>query len=398
MKKKQTTLAILAAACATTAAHAQSSVTLFGMVDTGVTYVSNESGKRNVKMDDGVNGPNLWGFRGVEDLGGGTRAVFELVDQFQIDSGAFMPNSSLFSRTSFVGLVNDKFGKVTVGNQYDFMTDSLFSAGDDPAELSGHFYDFRAGPFTKLDLPSNATGAFDWDRMAGERVTNSVKYVSPVFAGFSAGAMYGFGGVAGSIGAGNSTSFALNYAAGSFGANAAYTDIKYYTAGSPQVSVRNWGLGTHYRFGGWVTNALFTTVHNSANGGAVYEGSFGLHYNFTPALSAGASYMYMKGNETVDNNHAHQIAGIVDYALSKRTDVYLLGVYQRANSGADAQINGMNDSGDESDSPSQAVVRIGLHTLLSSGLTGNDGRGRVDAIAAVVTGGLSSTTFDDTSS
>ena len=362
MKKKQTTLAILAAACATTAAHAQSSVTLFGMVDTGVTYVSNESGKRNVKMDDGVNGPILWGFRGVEDLGGGTKAIFELVDQFQIDSGAFMPNSSLFSRTSFVGLVNDKFGKVTAGNQYDFMTDSLFSSGDDPAELSGHFYDFRAGPFTKLDLPSNATGAFDWDRMAGERVTNSVKYVSPVFEGFSAGAMYGFGGVAGSIGAGNSTSFALNYAAGSFGANAAYTDIKYYTAGSPQVSVRNWGLGTHYRFGGWVTNALFTTVHNSANGGAVYEGSFGLHYNFTPALSAGASYMYMKGNETVDNSHAHQIAGIVDYALSKRTDVYLLGVYQRANSGADAQINGMNDSGDESDSPSQAVVRIGLHT------------------------------------
>jgi predicted porin len=362
MNNKQRTLAVLVGACVTTAAHAQSSVTLFGMVDTGITYVSNQSGQHNVKMDDGVNGPNLWGFRGVEDLGGGTKAIFELVDQFQVDNGEFMPNSSLFSRLSFVGLVNDKLGKVTMGNQYDFMTDSLYFAGDDPAELSGHFYDFRAGPFTKLDLPSNATGAFDWDRMAGERVTNSVKYVSPVFAGFSAGAMYGFGGVAGSIGAGNSTSFALNYAAASFGANAAFTNIKYYTAGSPQVSVRNWGVGTHYRFGGWVANALFTTVHNSANGAAVYEGSAGVHYNFTPELSAGASYMYMKGNETVDNNHAHQIAGILDYALSKRTDVYVLGVYQRANAGADAQINGMNDSGDASDTPTQAVVRVGLHT------------------------------------
>ena len=363
MKKTRITLAVLAGTCTMPLlAQAQSSVTLFGLVDSGVTYVSNQSGSHNVKMDDGVNGPNLWGMRGAEDLGGGTKAIFELVDQFQLDNGAFMTNSSLFSRTSYVGLTNDRAGKLTMGNQYDFMTDSLYFGNDDPAELSGHFYDFRAGPFTKLDLPNNPTGAFDWDRMAGERVANSVKYTSPVYAGFSAGAMYGFGGVAGSVGAGNSTSFGLNYAAGSFGANAAYTNIKTYTSGSPQVSVRNWGVGAHYRFGALVTNALFTTVHNSANGGGVYEGSVGAHYNFTPALSVGASYMYMKGNAVVDNNHAHQLAGIVDYALSKRTSVYALAVYQRANAGANAQINGMNGTDDASSSPTQAVARIGIHT------------------------------------
>ncbi|MFM0650144.1 porin [Paraburkholderia sediminicola] len=361
-KRKKISLALLSATFAATGAHAQSSMTLFGLIDTGITYVSNQAGSHNVKMDDGVNGPNLWGFRGVEDLGGGTKAIFELVDQFQVDNGQFMPNSSLFSRTSLVGLVNDRAGKITLGNQYDFMTDSLYFAGDDPAEISGHFYDFRAGPFQKLALPQNPTGAFDWDRMAGERIANSVKYLSPVFGGFSAGAMYAFGGVAGSIGAGNAQSFALNYAAGTFGANAAYTNIKYYTAGSPQVSVRNWGVGAHYRFGGWITNALFTTVHNSANGASVYEGSVGAHYNFTPALSAGASYMYMKGNATVDNNHAHQIGANVDYALSKRTSVYLLGLYQRANSGAQAQINGLNSSDGASSSATQAIARVGIHT------------------------------------
>ena len=360
--KNKVGLALLSATFATTAAHAQSSVTLFGMIDTGISYVSNQAGKHNVKMDDGVNGPNLWGFKGVEDLGGGTKAIFELVDQFQVDNGGFMPNSSLFSRTSLVGLVNDRLGKLTLGNQYDFMTDSLYFAGDDPAEISGHFYDFRAGPFKKLALPSNATGDFDWDRMAGERIANSVKYVTPVFGGFSAGAMYGFGGVAGSIGSGNSQSFALNYAAGSFGANAAFTNIKYYTAGAADVSVRNWGVGTHYRFGSWIANALFTTVHNSANGGAIYEGSVGAHYNFTPALSAGVSYMYMKGNETVDNNHAHQIGGNVDYALSKRTTVYVLGLYQRANAGAQAQINGLNSADGASSNATQAIARIGIHT------------------------------------
>ncbi|SMG59885.1 porin [Paraburkholderia susongensis] len=362
MKKTQIALAIFAGALMSTAVYAQSSITLFGLIDTGVTYVSNQSGNHTVKMDDGVNGPNLWGMRGVEDLGGGTKAIFELVNQFQVDNGQFMPNASLFSRTSLVGLVNDRAGKLTLGNQYDFMTDALYFGGNDPAEISGHFYAFRAGPFQKLDLPQNPTGAFDWDRMAGERIANSVKYVTPVFNGFSAGAMYGFGNVTGSVGAGNSTSFALNYAANSFGANAAYTNIKYYTAGSPQVSVRNWGIGAHYRFGAWFTNALFTTVHNSANGASVYEGSVGAQYRITPALATGASYMYMKGNSVVDNNHAHQVAAIVDYSLSKRTSVYVLGLYQRASSGGFAQVNGMNSADGASSGQTQAVARVGLHT------------------------------------
>lgn len=358
---KKIVIALAGLACAGSAL-AQSSVTLYGMMDTGITYVSNQGGHHNLKMDDGVNGPNLWGLQGTEDLGGGLKAFFQLTNQFQVDNGSFMPNKSLFSRTSIVGLSDERFGKLALGNQYDFMTDALYFSGDDPAELSGHFYDFRAGPFTKLALPSNATGAFDWDRMAGETVNNSVKYTSAVYNGFSAGAMYSFGNVAGSIGTGNGQSFALNYAQKNWGVNAAYTNLKYVVSGEGDVSVRNWGVGGHFRFGNWITNALFTTVHNSYNGGSVYEGSIGAHYYFTPALSAGASYMYMKGNDVVDNNHAHQVAAIVDYALSKRTSVYVLGVYQRASSGGYAQINGMNSSDGASSGQTQAVARVGLHT------------------------------------
>jgi predicted porin len=353
---------MLAGGACAAPAFAQSSVTLYGMMDTGITYVSNQGGHSNVKMDDGVNGPNLWGLLGSEDLGGGTKAFFQLVDQFQVDNGSFMPGKSLFSRTSIVGLSNTALGKLSLGNQYDFMTDSLYFGSNDPAELSGHFYDFRAGPFQKLDLPDNPTGAFDWDRMAGETVNNSVKYVSPSFGGFSAGAMYSFGGVAGSIGTNSGSSFGLNYAAQNFGMNAAYTNLKYLLTGGPDVSVTNWGVGVHYRFGAWMADALFTTVHNSLNGGSVYEGSMGAHYNFTPALSAGASYMYMKGNDVVDNSHAHQLAANVDYALSKRTSVYVLAVYQRASSGGLAQINGMNTADGASSGQTQAVARVGVHT------------------------------------
>ena len=343
-------------------AFAQSSVTLFGMMDSGITYVSNQGGHQALKMDDGVNGPNLWGMQGTEDLGGGTQAFFRLVDQFEVDNGGFMPNKSLFSRTSVVGLSNPAVGKLTMGNQYDFMTDALFANNDDPAALSGHFYDFSAGPFQRLALPGNPTGAFDWDRMSGEAVSNSVKYETPTVGGVSAGAMYNFGNVAGSIGTGNGTSFALNYGGRALGLNAAYTNLKYPIAAGPDVSVRNWGVGAHYLVERWVTNVLFTTVRNSLNGGTVYEGSVGAQYNFTPALSVGGSYKYMKGNDVVDNNHAHLLAAIVDYALSKRTTVYILGVYERSSAGGMAQLNGMNTPDSASSGPTQAVVRVGLHT------------------------------------
>jgi predicted porin len=353
--------AIFTALSVATSAHAQSSVTLWGQMDVGVSYVSNQSGNHAVLMDDGINGPDLLGLRGVEDIGGGTRVVFELVDQYSVDTGQFTSGQSLFSRTSAVGVQHDGWGTVTFGNQYDFMTQTLFFNGDDPADVAGHFYGFRAGPFQKLDLPDNATGAFDWDRMSGERVDNSVRYISPSFGGFSFGAMYGFGGIAGSVGAGNAQSFSVSYAAGSFGADVAYTNIKTYTAGSPQISVRNLGAGARYDFGQWHVNALFTNVRNSLNGGYVYQGSVGAEYHVTGAFKLGGSYMYMKGNATVDNNHANQWAGIAEYSLSKLTSVYLMGVYQRANAGAYAQLSGMNSSDEASGSNSQAIARIGIH-------------------------------------
>jgi len=105
-------------------------------------------------------------------------------------------------------------------------------------------------------------------------------------------------------------------------------------------------------------NALFTTVHNGANGAAVYEGSVVGHYNLTKAFNAGVSYMDMKGNETVDNNHAHQVGANVDHALSRRTSVYVLGLYQHANSDAQAQINGLNRADGASSNETQAIARV----------------------------------------
>jgi len=361
MKSKFGAVAILVLA---QSAWAQSSVTMFGLIDAGISYVSNEGGGKNIKFDDGIFTPNLFGLRGVEDLGGGYRATFALVDQFSMANGSTIGNG-IFARNAYVGLESDRLGSFTLGNQYEFMVDSIFAKGNDIAmDLTG-LYGFRNGPFQALSLPGNPTGAFDWDRVAGSKpVASSLKYHSPTIGGLSGGVMYGFGGVAGSIGANNTVSAGLNYDFGPFGLGAAYTNEKYgAAAGQPSTSVRNWGAGMHYSFGAVTAKATVTTVHNSFNGAGVWMAEAGGVWKMRPDVFLGGSYMYMKGNEALNENHAHQVNASLQYLLSKRTMVYLSAAYQRANAGANAQINGILDANGASSSRTQTVARIGLHTF-----------------------------------
>ncbi|MCA8300557.1 porin [Burkholderia seminalis] len=361
MKLRFGVFAVLAVA---QGAWAQSSVTMFGLIDAGISYVSNEGGGKNVKFDDGIYAPNLFGLRGTEDLGGGYRAVFALVNQFSMANGSIV-GTGIFGRNAYVGLDSDRFGSITLGNQYDFMVDALFNKGNAIGRDISGLYGFRNGPFQRLALPGNPTGAFDWDRTAGSKpIANSVKYTSPTVSGFSGGVMYAFGGVAGSIGADNAVSAGVNYEIGAFGVGAAYTNEKYGPApGVPSTSVRNWGVGMHYDFGVVKATALVTTVRNAFNDAGVWMAEAGGLWRIRPDVVLGAKYMYMKGNEAVNDNHAHQVSVALQYLLSKRTMVYVSADYQRANSGANAQVNGVLDPNGASSSASQTVARLGLHTV-----------------------------------
>lgn len=360
-----------AALCAFASVSAQAedtpagnSVTLYGLIDAGVSYVSNEGGHSNLKFDDGIFTPNLLGIEGNEDLGGGLHAVFNLVDQFVLGTGSILSGEGLFGRNAYVGLTSDRYGKLTLGNQYDFMTDSLFFGHDDSAMAVGGLYNFRAGPFAKIAIPGNPPFAsqFDWDRMAGATVQSSIKYQSPSIDGFRIGGLYGFGGIPGAFGRGDTVSAGVNYDNGPFGAGAAYTEVKYVEAGEPDVGIRNWGVGAHYRFGKVSATALVTTVRNTSNGGAIAQGEVGANWLLAPDWSIGADYMYMKGNAYLDDNHAHQLTAAVDHFLSKRTVVYAETVYQRTNAGAQALINGVLDPDGTSSGPNQLIARVGVQT------------------------------------
>jgi predicted porin len=348
LNKKVLTTALLASTVAGTA-HAQSSVTLYGLIDAGISYVNhakNPAGGTDklFKYDDGVAQGSRWGLRGTEDLGSGLKALFVLENGFNSGNGTLGQGGALFGRQAFVGVAKDGFGSLTFGRQYSFSTEYLggnYSTGGQT--VAGNY----------------AYHINDVDQLTSSRINNAVKFSSANFAGFTFGAMYGFSNQAGAFagapqtgtaaapvaGSSRAYSFGLNYANGPIGVGAAYTDIRYPSQATPAFTttianvptgtvkdLRTFGLGGRYIIGPatlyalW-TNTFFEPISGSSTMFNNYEG--GAKYAFTPALTAGLGYTYsrLSGGTT---GHFNQVNASVDYALSKRTDVYLLGIYQDA--------------------------------------------------------------------
>jgi predicted porin len=374
------TLAVFASA-----AHAQSSVTLYGLIDAGISYVNNSktaTGHDNLfKYDDGVAQGSRWGLRGTEDLGGGLKALFVLENGFNSGNGTLGQGGALFGRQAFVGLSQNGVGSLTFGRQYSFSTDYLggnYSTGGQT--VAGNY----------------AYHINDVDQLTSSRINNAVKFSSANFAGLTFGAMYGFSNQAGAFagapatgtaaapvaGSSRAYSFGLNYANGPFGVGAAYTDIRYPGQATPTFStamanvttgtvrdLRTFGVGGRYSIGAatlWAlyTNTRFEPISGSSTTFTAYEA--GAKYAFTPALTAGAGYTYMHLSDA-STGHWNQVDLSVDYALSKRTDVYALGIYQIAagrNKGQDlqAQIGSstsyFSTSGTGSDN--QLAFRVGI--------------------------------------
>ncbi|EGC99278.1 porin, partial [Burkholderia sp. TJI49] len=96
-------------------AHAQSTaLTLWGQVDSGITYISNKRGGASWGTASGIGSPTRWGLRGNEDLGGGYRAVFALESGFNVNTGALIKTNTLFDRQAYVGL-DGPLGTLTLG-------------------------------------------------------------------------------------------------------------------------------------------------------------------------------------------------------------------------------------------------------------------------------------------
>src|ERR1700722_17958291 len=170
-KEAKLAVAGMAAMLATGGAFAQSSVTLYGVIDTGIGYLSSQApstgatkgGHSVFKMIEGVWGGERFGLKGSEDLGGGTKAIFQLEQGFNADTGAESKAGLMFSRASWVGISNDKYGTFTLGRQYTPYYNMLAQYGPTPW-LTGA-YGAHPGDLDALDT--------DY------RVNNALVYTTP---------------------------------------------------------------------------------------------------------------------------------------------------------------------------------------------------------------------------
>jgi outer membrane protein OmpU len=101
---------VLSLCCHFSNAYAQSSVTLYGLLDNGLTYSSNQGGHSRLFMQDGIESADRLGFQGAEDLGSGQKAIFRLENGFTASNGALGQGGLMFGRQAYVGLSGNSWG------------------------------------------------------------------------------------------------------------------------------------------------------------------------------------------------------------------------------------------------------------------------------------------------
>lgn len=311
MKKSLLALAILGAFAG--AASAQSSVTVYGLVDTGFTSIDqggvDGSGKGTVNgISSGGDGASRIGFKGVEDLGNGLKAEFTLEQGFDSDNGDAANGDRQFSRLSFVGL-NGGFGKVRLGRQNTQVKDMLGQV--DPFGAAGivNSVDFING------------GGLD------QRNPNQVAWLSNNYAGFSGGVAYQFGEQDTGTSDNSGYSARLGYKNGPLNVQFGYQNQNKTTAaGVDQDDQKNALLGATYDFGVVKLHGIYGEKKTDAAFGGT-AGDIKIRSALVGVtVPMGASKIraeYIRNdNKDVDDADNNVWAVSYTYAMSKRTHLY----------------------------------------------------------------------------
>jgi predicted porin len=389
MKINKFSAAALSLGLVAGAAHAQSSVTLYGIVDAGFLYNNNVKGGALYGLSSATS--SRWGLLGAEDLGGGLKAIFDLENGFTVGTGALGQGGLLFGRKAFVGLSSATWGTVTAGRQYSASNDatSTFASGADWA-ASGLGYGTRAADVDNVDTSN--------------RIQNAIKYTSPNFGGVTVGVLYSFGNVAGNFGQNSVKDVGVAYANGplKLGASYMFTKDPYYATFGNQGNSSTSATGTNNNmpsriFGGYasagsqqivtaggsygigpVTVAVLysnTQFQNlgQVNAGGSYgtsydggtatfnSGELNVKYAVSPSLTVAAAYIYTHNSGAGDYGSAHynQVNLGANYAITKRTSLYADAFYEAA-AGTDSTGKAAvaNFSGSTYSSTSHAVAAI----------------------------------------
>lgn len=360
MKKSALTLAL--GTLFAGSAYAQTSVTLYGIVDQSIRYTTNSNANDDglVQLTNGAITNSRWGIKGSEALGNNLKAIFQLENGFDPDTGRANQGGSLFGRQAYVGLSGD-FGTVKLGRQY---TEGFNFFGDfDPLTIGN--YTANAWPFFLTQFRNNNVISYDGK-----------------FGGLNVGASYGFGETPGSMSSNQYWGARAAYTFGPFGVGGVYQEVRDGAGNKQQM----WGAAGKYSFGAakvflgylggkdhtrvsvngalqgygmvdslmnWDTSQGTTRNAVPVGGDPVANprkdtiGYVGLTYQLTPALALTGAFYYddIENKNGIAGNDGKRYTGVLlaEYALSKRTQVYGTVDYNKVKDGARTELPGKSN-------------------------------------------------------
>ncbi len=306
MKKS---IAILAVLSVSGAAMAQSSVTIYGILDAAVARVDDGTVK-NMKVESGLLYTNRFGFKGSEDLGGGLKANFVLEQGFSVDNGASLSDSQdsqtklnqMFSRNSYVGL-SGGFGDVRLGK--------VWSAFDEMKGASNAVWDSGLSPNSGV-FYGGAIGGYTYNPR------NSVIYFTPNLSGFTGAASYSLGeNKTATVSAGKVAALNLKYTAGPLYVGLGHQSER--TSGAVSTKKFNM-LNATYDFG--VAMLQASVGRQSQDDLRTRDWTLGATVPVSSQLALSGGFARSTDNTAAGNSERKGISLAALYALSKRTSLY----------------------------------------------------------------------------
>lgn len=344
MKKKFVVTAVLAGVAA--GAHAQSSVTLYGVMDVALSYQThtNPSGDSTFGLQQGNEGflsGSRFGLKGNEALGDGWKAGFTLENGFLANNGKLDQQGQLFGRQAFVKLGHERWGELALGRQYTTANTMLYYV--DPLGVGA--------------APSNSWQVF----LVGQRYDNAISYTG-TWGAMQVIAEYAAGGIAGDTRARSSMSLGVKYTSGLvtlIGDVQQTNDTQSRRAriylGGVKATFGNANLFANYLHsnrdagfdssnGGTDTASITSMASGSPTAAVAINSVFnqrrsddfftlGANYRATPAWLFTVGGMQDRTNADGFNGTRSTAYGVADYSLSKRTDVYLATSYEWTSGG-----------------------------------------------------------------
>lgn len=227
-------------ALAGTAAHAQSSVTLYGIVDTGVEYVNRVAQGANrgsvVREQPGNLAGSRWGLKGSEDLGGGYKAVMTLEGGFNSDTGTLGQSGRMFGRKAFVGVATPN-GTLTLGRHQNLLYELMFKY--DPLTFNPSY--------SAQSMDSQFVNRADNSLRYGVNL-GGVTFAALYSAGFDAAIQNG-GEVPGATKVGREMSAAILYDQGPFSIGVTYDQLQGTSIATQSNTQQRTLLGLSYQIG-----------------------------------------------------------------------------------------------------------------------------------------------------